>query len=85
MWKTSKERKQEKTGAGGGIYLPLHWRDMARKPLLFVSLDKTDPIEKTEYKHVEETLLKGFSKRKERNVKEIIRVQNKYLWELYAV
>ncbi|KAJ8320154.1 hypothetical protein KUTeg_001741 [Tegillarca granosa] len=82
LWKTAQQRQQEKKGAGGGLYLPLQWKDMTGIPLLFVSLNKTDPIEKLEYKHVEETLLKGLPKRE---VKEIIRVQNKYLWELYSM
>lgn len=78
--KAAKEKLAMKSGSG--VSLPLHWSNMENKNCKLVSLDCQKPEERAEFSTVSSMIENGLSNAV---VKEVIRVQNEYLWQIYSV
>ncbi|XP_022344604.2 E3 ubiquitin-protein ligase MIB1-like isoform X2 [Crassostrea virginica] len=78
--KAAKEKLAMKSGSS--VSLPLHWSNMENKNCKLVSLDCQKPEERAEFSTVSSMIENGLSNAV---VKEVIRVQNEYLWQIYSV
>ncbi|XP_048759482.1 E3 ubiquitin-protein ligase MIB2-like isoform X2 [Ostrea edulis] len=75
-------KEQRAANSGGSISHPLHWSNMENGSFELVSLDCEKIEEKAEFSNVSSILIEGLPNA---DVKEVIRVQNAHLWQLFSV